>query len=116
MRNFLNGIKIGVTIYSIVFLLASCAQKKKELKLETSFVDIGTNKLQTFTYGEGKNTIVFESGLGVDGSTWLESGIFDSIGKNNQVIAYDRQGYGKSTPPYDTRGMQNLVNDLDVVI
>lgn len=100
----------------LVGIITSCGQSKRNFKRETSFVNIGTKKLQVYTLGEGKNTIVFESGLGVDGSTWIESGIFDSIGKNNQVIAYNRQGYGLSTPPNDTRGIQSLVNDLHVII
>lgn len=105
------------TIYLLILLLVSCGQYKKDFKRETSLLDIGeTHKLYTYEGGEGNNTIVFESGLGVDGSTWLESGIFDSIGKNNQVIAYDRQGNGKSTPTNEARGMQSLVNDLDIVI
>ncbi len=104
-------------IYLFILLLVSCGQRKKDFKLETSFVDLGeTHKLYIYTGGDGENTIVFESGLGVDGSTWLESGVFDSIGKTNQVIAYDRQGYGKSTAANDTRGMQALVTDLDIVI
>ena len=105
------------TTYLLILLLVSCGQHKKDFKRETSLLDIGnTHKLYICEGGEGDNTIVFESGLGVDGSTWLESGIFDSIGKSNQVIAYDRQGYGKSTPISETRGMQSLVNDLDIVI
>ncbi len=104
-------------IYLFILLLVSCGQHKKDFKQETSFVDIGgAQKLCTYMGGEGENTVVFESGLGVDGSTWLESGVFDSIGKDNQVIAYDRQGYGKSTAANDTRGMQALVADLDIVI
>lgn len=111
-------IKKCVTAFLIALLFVSCCgQKKKDFKRETSLLDIGgTHELYTYEGGEGDNTIVFESGLGVDGSTWLESGIFDSIGKDNQVIAYDRQGYGKSTPTNETRGMQSLVNDLDIVI
>ncbi|MCC7532398.1 MAG: alpha/beta fold hydrolase [Bacteroidia bacterium] len=112
----LDKIKHSGIIYLLIFFIVSCGQHKKDFKCETSFLDIGNKQLQVFTGGEGDNTIVFESGLGVDGSTWLESGIFDSIGKNNQVIAYDRQGYGKSTPPNETRGMQSLVNDLDIII
>jgi pimeloyl-ACP methyl ester carboxylesterase len=112
----LDKIKHSVIIYLIIFFIVSCGQHKKDFKFETFFLDIGNKQLQVFTGGEGDNTIVFESGLGVDGSTWLESGIFDSIGKNDQVIAYDRQGYGKSTPPNETRGMQALVNDLDIII
>lgn len=109
-------IKKCATTFLIVLLFISCGQQKKDFKLTTSFVNDDTKRLQIYTGGEGENTVVFESGLGVDGSTWLESGIFDTIGQNAQVIAYDRQGYGKSSAPTDTRGMQALVNDLDFII
>ncbi len=109
-------IKKCTMTFLIALLFISCGQQKKDFKLTTSFVDQYTKRLQIFTGGEGKNTVVFESGLGVEGSTWLESGIFDTIGQNDQVIAYDRQGYGKSSSPADTRGMQALVNDLDFII
>lgn len=104
------------TAFVVVLLFISCEQHKKEFKQTTSFVEIDTCRLQVFTGGEGENTVVFESGLGVDGSTWLESGIFDSIGKTDQVIAYDRRGYGKSSQPNDTRGLQALVDDLAMII
>lgn len=112
-----DKMKHTIIIYLFITLLVSCGQRKKDFKRETSFIDIEkTHQLQTYTGGYGENTVVFETGLGVDGSTWLESGIFDSIGKDNQVIAYDRQGYGKSTPTNETRGMQALANDLDIII
>ncbi|MCK6640606.1 MAG: alpha/beta hydrolase [Bacteroidia bacterium] len=109
-------IKNCAVTFLVAALFISCQQHKKEFKLSTSFVEIDTARLQVFTGGEGENTVVFESGLGVDGSTWLESGIFDSIGQNDQVIAYDRRGYGKSSQPVDARGLQALVDDLAMII
>lgn len=103
-------------IFPVALLFLSCGNEKKEFKSETLFVEIDTTRLQVYTGGEGENTVVFESGLGVDGSTWLESGIFDSIGQTDQVIAYDRRGYGKSSQPVDTRGLQTLVDDLAMII
>ena len=111
-----NVVRQSMLLFLIAFLFIACGQQKKKFKRKTSFVEIGTTRLQLFTGGEGENTIVFESGLGVDGSTWLESGIFDSIGKNDQVIAYNRQGYGKSSLSNKSRGIQALVNDLELII
>lgn len=97
--------------------LVACNKHPKPFSKTTSFVELdATHKLQTYVGGEGENTVLFESGLGVDGSTWLESGLFDSIGKTAQVIAYDRQGYGKSTSGNGKRGMQALADDLAEVI
>ncbi|MFM2017279.1 MAG: hypothetical protein RL007_935 [Bacteroidota bacterium] len=105
-----------VATFLVALLFISCEHHKKEFERSTSFVELNTVRLQVFTGGEGDNTVVFESGLGVDGSTWLESGIFDSIGQNDQVIAYDRRGYGKSSEPVDARGLQALVDDLEMII
>jgi len=105
----------SLVICLIAVLLISCKQKKT-FKRETSVVEIGAERLQTYTGGEGENTIVFESGLGDDATAWLESGIFDSIGQHNQVIAYDRAGAGKSTLATGTRGIQAIADDLQEVI
>ena len=111
-----NVIRQSTLLFLMALLLIACGQQKKGFERKASFVEIGNARLHLFTGGEGKNTIVFESGLGVDGSTWLESGIFDSIGKNDQVIAYDRQGYGKSSSSNKSRGIQALVNDLAFIV
>jgi len=99
---------------AIVFFF-SCGQRH-EFKRETSFINVGDKTLRVYTGGEGENTVVFESGLGVDGTTWLDSGVFDSIGRDNQVIAYDRAGMGQSTDNGETRGLQALADDLASVI
>jgi pimeloyl-ACP methyl ester carboxylesterase len=98
------------------FCFSLVCQGEKEFKSETLFAEIDTARLQVFTGGEGENTVVFESGLGVDGSTWMESGIFDSIGRTDQVVAYDRRGYGKSSQTDNARGLQALVDDLAMII
>lgn len=110
--NFLKS--IAILFFIMVFI--SCKENKRPFKSVTSFLDIETKKIEVYVGGEGANTIVFESGLGVDGKTWLESGIFDSLGSDNQVIAYNRSGYLKSTENSEKRGIPELVNDLHVVI
>jgi len=44
--------------------------------------------------GNGKPTLVFETGMGQTIETW--NPIFDSLSKHTQVYAYNRQGYGQS--------------------
>lgn len=100
----------------IPLLFFSCNEQQQPFRSERSFVGTGSQRLEVFSGGNGENTIVFESGLGVDGKSWIESGIYDSLGQNNKVIAYNRAGYGKSSPGTQHRGMNELVKDLERLI
>lgn len=81
-----------------------------------SFVEVGSRKLQTFEAGKGANTVIFEPGLGVEGQSWLRTKVFKALAKQARVIAYNRAGYGKSTPSEEPRGIKQLADDLGAVI
>lgn len=97
-----------------VLLLASCAGAR--IPHKTGFTPADSRKIQTYTAGSGPHTIVLESGLGMPGRAWMQSGVFDSLGKDNQVIAYDRAGYRRSSPDTGPRHLQALADDLHRVI
>ena len=107
---------ILASFYAIV-LAASCKKQiSSNFTYETSFVNVNSKKLQTYVGGTGNNTVVFESGLGVDGKTWFTNKIFETIGAGSQVIAYNRAGYTPSTQNGEPRDLQRLADDLDSVI
>lgn len=83
---------------------------------DSSFATIGGNQLLVFSAGKGKNTIVFESGLGVNGKAWFTHKIFKTFSANNQVILYNRAGYAPSSIGDEPRSLQQLANDLKEVI
>jgi len=112
----LRPFRLLLIIMVFATVVVSCKHHKESTGYDASFVRVGTKKLRVYTSGEGENTIVLESGLGDNHSVWFESGIFDAIKKNGQVIAYDRAGTGESTENGETRGIQALVNDLHKVI
>lgn len=88
------------------------------LETITTRIDIGGYELHTQTRGQGKHTLVFEAGAGDNSSVWIDSGIFEEMAKDNQVIIYNRAGY----PPSDLatnevpRDINQLAKELDKVI
>jgi pimeloyl-ACP methyl ester carboxylesterase len=106
-------IALGGTIY----ISSAHAQKNHStFQYDSNFVSVNGNLLLAFTAGTGKNTIVFESGLGVNGKTWFTNQIFQKLSANNQVIAYNRAGYAPSSIGDELRNVQQLANDLKEVI
>lgn len=84
-----------------------------------TFVDVGGYKLH-FNIIKGKGTpIIFESGLGDDGTVW--KGILNSIHKvtGTTLITYDRAGFGKSEvnrkeKDISKHGINNTINELEI--
>jgi len=84
----------------------------------TSRIDVGGYELHTQTRGQGKHTIIFESGAGDDSSVWTDSGIFEEIAKDNQAIVYNRAGYAPSDAATsdEPRDINQLAKELHEVI
>lgn len=59
-------------------------------------IDIGTHSLHIRCVGEGKPTIVIDTGLGDVAQNWY--GIQNRLAKESRVCTYDRAGYGPSEP------------------
>ena len=64
-------------------------------------VDIGGLALHLHCEGSGAPTVVFDSGLGRDGSGWFEAEVSagSATAKLTRTCAYDRAGRGRSDPP-----------------
>ncbi|MGQ3013853.1 MAG: alpha/beta fold hydrolase [Flavobacteriales bacterium] len=106
---------LSVAAMALTFLLlASCAGA--HIPHKTGFTTADSRKIQTYTAGSGPHTIVLESGLGMPGRAWIQSGVFDSLGKDNQVITYNRAGYRPSAQARGPRSLQALSDDLHRVI
>ncbi len=84
----------------------------------TTRIDVGGYALHTQTRGQGKHTIVFEAGAGDDSSVWTDSGIFEEMAKDNQVIIYNRAGYTLSDAATNDvpRDINQLAKELNEVI
>jgi len=64
-------------------------------------IDAGGIALHIHCEGTGTPTVVFDSGLGLDGSGWFgsESEIGLTTARRTRACAYDRAGRGQSDPP-----------------
>lgn len=64
--------------------------------------------------GDGDDLVVLEAGLGMSGLYW--GPVHELIADNARVVAYERAGYGASSPHPVPRSLDRLADDLDVVI
>lgn len=65
-------------------------------------IDAGGPALHIHCEGHGTPTVVFDSGLGLDGSGWFsgsESEVGRATARLTRACAYDRAGRGQSDPP-----------------
>jgi len=60
-------------------------------------VDVGKSSLHHECVGEGSPVVVFDAGLGDDGSVW--SRVQPEVGRFTKACTYDRAGRGRSTGP-----------------
>ena len=80
----------------------SPAQSRQPLSVLDARVDAGGPALHIHCEGHGTPTVVFDSGLGLDGSGWFfgsESEVGRATARLTRACAYDRAGRGQSDPP-----------------
>lgn len=77
-------------------------------------IDIGGRNLYIRCEGTGAPTVILDSGLGNDWSTW--SKVMPEISGFTQVCAYDRAGLGRSDSASPPRTSQDMVEDLHTLL
>lgn len=83
----------------------------------TTTISLPTHKLVSFsTVKNTKYLIVFEPGLGDDHSIWNKKNLPTTISAEEDVLMYDRAGYGKSEKGTAPRNIAKLSGELDSVI
>ena len=70
--------------------------------------------LRAMVAGEGDDLVVLEAGLGMSGLYW--GLVHHAISPHARVVAYERAGFGASTPDADQRDLARLADDLQTVI
>lgn len=83
---------------------------------EDRLIDVGGGRcLRAMLAGEGEDLVVLEAGLGVSGLYW--GPVHQAISRSARVVAYERAGFGASTPdPDHPRDLARLAEDLRAVI
>jgi pimeloyl-ACP methyl ester carboxylesterase len=77
--------------------------------LDTS-IDIGTVRLHLRCEGTGDPLVVFEAGLGLDGSAWRI--VQPQVARVTRACAYDRAGRGLSGPAPYPHGQRQMAQEL----
>ena len=86
-------------------------------KFTTTTIRLPTHKLTSYSIiNNTKYLIVFETGLGDDHSIWNQNKLPTKISTKQDVLLYDRAGYGSSEKGLAPRNIANLSAELDSVI
>jgi pimeloyl-ACP methyl ester carboxylesterase len=84
--------------------LAACTN------LDSNVVEYDGRHVEVVETGAGSATVVFESGLGADWTTW--DAVASKVAKAARVFAYSRPGYGDSEQTTEPRDATHIVDDL----
>lgn len=82
-----------------------------------AFIQVGSRKLYTEIYGQGKPTVVIEVGSTQAGT--LDKGwqpVRDALASQTSVLLYDRAGLGRSDPVCLPRSISDFTADLHAVL
>ncbi len=103
----------NITILLIVLSTMSCASVSDS---GYDMLQASGHKLAYRSSGEGSTTVLFESGLGDDASTWINSGILEQIELYANVVVYNRAGNRPSEDSDKPATMENKISDLHALI
>jgi pimeloyl-ACP methyl ester carboxylesterase len=113
-------LKRGLLAVALVILLALLAGsiyerigRRRDARSVTQVgksVDIGGRRLNLYCSGEGSPAVIFESGGGAPGFTWVN--IQPQVAKFTRACWYDRAGFGWSDPGPQPRTSAAIASDL----
>ncbi len=116
----MKNVKIKFTLIALVSLslVVSCKKKNDTMPAFTETkINLTSHKLTAFSViKNAKYLVVFESGLGNDHTIWSNSLVASQISNNNDVVMYDRAGYGQSENGPGLRNIDRLRSELESVI
>ncbi len=96
--------KYGVSLW-LVILVTGCVSLPN-----VSIQEIEGRSVELVSAGQGAPTVVFETGLGPTMNTWHS--IFQDVAAFTKVFAYNRPGYGRSTPSFSITSSGDIVEML----
>jgi pimeloyl-ACP methyl ester carboxylesterase len=96
----------------ILFVLATpfCIAQAQPGKM----IDMGGRRLHIVEAGTGAATVVFESGLGEDVTTW--DNVQPQVAGFARTVTYDRAGIGESDPPTQPTTLSGMAADLHALL
>jgi pimeloyl-ACP methyl ester carboxylesterase len=81
---------------------------------EAELALVGKHHLEVSVRGEGRHTVVFESGLGHDLAGWKN--VADEVSKFAKTVSYSRAGYGQSEQSDLPRTLGQIASELDALL
>ena len=112
LQGLLAAIGIGILILLAgrVYQRVGTMRDLRRHPAPGKMVNVGSHRLHLLTGGEGKLTVIFESGLMSTELTW--TGIQAEISKTASTVCYDRAGLGWSDPGPMPRDADQIVSEL----
>ena len=89
------------------------ARPERDADLPTAS-DSPSDRVEVFEAGTGDATVVFESGLGNDWTSWEP--VAREVAVEARVFAYSRPGYGQSQSTDDARNASTIVEQLRTLL
>lgn len=106
---------MGATIGGVIFEQVSRQQAAREFPPPGQLVDIGGRRLHVDCRGSGSPTVVFESGLDINGSlSW--SLVHPKVAETTRACAYSRAGILWSDPPGAPQNGISVAEDLHAAL
>ncbi len=102
-----------------ILLLSACQPIQRPNSQTTipkspNLFSIGSRNLALFCTGSGSRTVILESGLGGDHTSW--DLVQPGVAQFSRVCSYDRAGLGISDPAPTPRTSQDVVDDLQKLL
>jgi pimeloyl-ACP methyl ester carboxylesterase len=98
---------------ALLLSLTAC-QATSPPRVAGSVVDVGGRSLHIHCVGEGAPVVVFDAGLGDDGSTWSQ--IQPEVGRITRACVYDRAGTGSSSAAPRPHTSRQMVEELHALL
>ncbi len=103
------------TIVGVAYEMSSRRHAAQEFPPPGKLVDIGGRRIQLDCRGTGSPTVIFESGLDMNGSlSWSE--VHDEIAKTTRACAYSRAGLMWSDPRDTPQSGKSIAEDLHATL
>lgn len=104
-----------VTVVGVVYEMMGRSRAAREFPPQGKLVDIGGRRIQFDCRGSGSPTVIFESGLDINGSlSW--SAVHDEIAKTTRACAYSRAGIMWSDPKDGPQNAKKIAEDLHATL
>lgn len=109
--------RLFISLFCFVTFVSCDKDNANPVKFTTSTISLPTHKLTGYSIiNNTEYLIVFEAGLGNDHSVWNQKNLPLTISTKQDVLLYDRAGYGKSEKGDSPRNIEKLSSELDNVI